>query len=75
MAKKSPCSKGNGAKDLESGKQLETRSRGGGCSQINSLPILPVKDRARGNWDVPAKDWSTGDGRKLASSAQHRGSL
>jgi hypothetical protein len=46
MAKKSPCLKGNGAKDLESGKQLETRSSGGGCSQTDSLPILPIKGHA-----------------------------
>ena len=61
MARKSPCSKGTGANDLEGRKQLETRSSGGGCSQKGSLPILPAKDRACGDWDVLAKDRSTGD--------------
>jgi hypothetical protein len=37
MAKKSPCSKGADAKDLERGKQLETRSSGGGYSQKDKL--------------------------------------
>ena len=58
------------ARDLESGKQLETRSSGGELK--DNMPVLPVKDRARGNWDVLAKDWSTG-GRNLSAVLSTQG--